>query len=227
MRQIGIQPAWVNLINLSSVSSARQKFSVGVENERVDNVILGSPNLPGASIGSNAIDLTAGGEVRSDQGGSGSDRLRRGLRTGYYDLNGYYSAWFLTGQQPAITHDVLYWFYRREPTNAASPAQSLPIRITNSTATNDIELVAFLTAPGTLKITIGQKDYVQDANAGITSFRVPLQPGVPTFSLMRKGSNVFSFKGGVQIYGASGIPSGVLDLTYWSGSAAQSGRCAL
>jgi hypothetical protein len=57
--------------------------------------------------------------------------------------------------------------------------------------------------------------------------RVPLQPGVPTFSLMRNGSDVFSFQGGIQIYGTSGIPSGVLDLTYWSGSAAQSGRCSL
>jgi hypothetical protein len=149
------------------------------------------------------------------------------IGTGYYDLNGYYSAWFLTGHQPVITHDVMYYFYRREPTNASSPSQSLPVHITNSTAKDDIELVAFLTAPGALKITIGQKDYQQNAAAGITSFRVPSQPGVPTFSLIRNGSTVFSFKGGVQIYGTSGIPSGVIDLTYWSGSAAQSGRCAL
>jgi hypothetical protein len=153
--------------------------------------------------------------------------LARDIGTGYYDLNGYYSAWFLTGRQPDITHDVLYYFYRRESSNAASPAQSLPIHITNSTAKDDIELVAFLTVPGTIKITIGQNDYLKDAAAGITSFRVPSQPGVPIFSLMRNGSNVFSFKGGVQIYSASGIPSGVLDLTYWSGSAAQSGRCSL
>jgi hypothetical protein len=149
------------------------------------------------------------------------------IGTGYYNLNGYYSAWFLTGHQPVITHDVLYYFYRREPTNASSSSQSLPVHITNSTAKDDIELVAFLTAPGTLKITIGQKDYQQNAAAGITSFRVPSQPGVPTFSLTRNGSTVFSFKGGVQIYGTSGIPSGVIDLTYWSGSAAQSGHCAL
>jgi len=153
--------------------------------------------------------------------------LARDIGTGYYNLNGYYSAWFLTGQQPAITHDVLYYFYRREPSNAASPAQSLPIRVTNGSAEDDIELVAFLTAPGTLKITIGQRDFVQDAPAGITSFKVPLQPGVPVFSVMRKGSSVFSFKGGVQIYGTGGIPSGVLDLTYWSGSASRSGSCSL
>jgi Glycosyl hydrolase family 71 len=153
--------------------------------------------------------------------------LARDIGTGYYDLNGYYAAWFSTGRQPAITHDVLYYFYRREPTSAAGPAQSLPVHVTNSTPEDDIELVAFLTAPGTLKITIGQQDHVKDAPAGITSFKVPLQPGVPTFSLLRSGSNVFSFQGGVQIYGTSGIPSGAIDLTYWSGSAAQSGRCVL
>jgi len=52
-------------------------------------------------------------------------------------------------------------------------------------------------------------------------------PGVPTFSLLRNGSAVFSFQGGVQIYGTGGLPSGVLDMTYWSGSAAQGGRCSL
>jgi hypothetical protein len=88
-------------------------------------------------------------------------------------------------------------------------------------------LVAFLTAPGTLKITIGGNTYTQNAAAGIASFKVPAQPGIPLFTLSRSGTDVFSFVGGVQIYGMSGIPSGVQDLTYWSGSAAKSGICSL
>ena len=48
--------------------------------------------------------------------------LRRDIGTGYYDLNGYYAAWFLTQQQPTVTHDVLYYFYRKELTTAAAPA---------------------------------------------------------------------------------------------------------
>jgi hypothetical protein len=153
--------------------------------------------------------------------------LARDIGTGYYDLNGYYSAWFLMGQQPAITHDVLYYFYRREPSNAASPAQASPARVTNSVPEDNIELVAFLTAPGTVKISIGKQESVQNAPAGITSFKVPSQPGVPTFSLLRNGSSVFSFQGGVQIYDAAGIPSGQHDMTYWSGSADKSGVCTL
>ena len=155
--------------------------------------------------------------------------LRTDIGTGYYDLNGYYAAWFLTQTQPTITHDVLYYFYRREPTNAAGPAQSTldTNNGTNGTpAQNDIELVAFLTAPGELKITIGGKTYTQNAAAGVTSFKVPLQAGTPLFTLSRSGVDVFSFKGGVQIYGMSGIPPKVQDLTYWSGSAAKSGICA-
>ena len=153
--------------------------------------------------------------------------LRGDIGTGYYDMNAFYAAWFLTGQKPTITHDVLYYFYRREPGTAAAPAQSqLDTNITH-TAENDIELVAFLTAPGTLKITIAGKIYTLSAPAGITSFKVPAQPGVPVFALSRSGTDVFSFSGGVQIYGLSGIPSGVQDLTYWSGSAAKSGVCSL
>jgi Glycosyl hydrolase family 71 len=153
--------------------------------------------------------------------------LNTSIGTGYYDLNGYYAAWFLTGQQPAITHDVLYYFYRREPTTAAAPAQK-KIGTTNTTpASNNIELLAFLTAPGEISITIGGKTYTQSAGTGVTSFTIPSQPGVPQFALSRDGDVVFSFNGGVQIYGAGGLPSKVQDLTYWSGSAAASGNCAL
>jgi hypothetical protein len=154
--------------------------------------------------------------------------LSTDIGTGYYDLNGYYAAWFLTQTQPTITHDVLYYFYRREPTNAAGAAQSTLDTASGGTpAENDIELVAFLTAPGELKITIGGKTYTQNAAAGVTSFKVPSQPGTPLFTLSRSGVDVFSFNGGVQIYGVGGLPSQVQDLTYWSGSAAKSGICAL
>jgi hypothetical protein len=133
----------------------------------------------------------------------------------------------LTGQRPAITHDVLYYFYRREPSTAAGPAQSQMDHVAAGTAQDQIELLAFLAAPGTLKITIGGASYSRYAAAGVTSFRIPSQPGKPVFALSRDGADVFSFAGGVQIYGPGGLPSGVIDLTYWSGSAGNSGVCSL
>jgi hypothetical protein len=153
--------------------------------------------------------------------------LQRSIGTGYYNLTGYYAAWFLTGQQPQITHDVLYYFYRREATTAASPAQAQIGSIATGAAQNNIELLAFLTSPGVLKITIGGNTYTQNAAAGLASFSVPSQAGTPLFTLSRNGVDVFSFKGGVQIYGAAGLPSGVQDLTYWNGSASKSGVCTL
>jgi hypothetical protein len=153
--------------------------------------------------------------------------LQRTIGTGFYNLSGYYAAWFLTGKQPAITHDVLYYFYRREPSNARVTAQARQDYATGGAAENNIELLAFLTAPGQLKVTIGGKTYTQNAAAGMVSFKVPLQPGVPLFTLSRNGAQVFSFQGGVQAYGVGGIPSGVADMTYWSGSAARSGVCSM
>lgn len=153
--------------------------------------------------------------------------LKRTIGTGYYDMNGFFAAWFLTGQQPQITHDVLYYFYRREPTSASALAQRQTDRIATGTAQNEIELVGFLTAPGVLKVTINGITYSQSAAAGIVSMKVPSQPGTPVFTLTRNGAEVFSFEGGVQIYGSGGLPTGVEDLTYWSGSAAKTGICSL
>lgn len=153
--------------------------------------------------------------------------LRRDIGTGFYDLNAYYAAWFLLRKQPPITHDVLYYFYRREPTDAASPSQSAANRVRNSTPEDDIELLAFLTAPGSVEISIAGKSFTQSAPAGISSFKVPTAPGFPVFSLSRGGSQVISFQAPVEIFGRAGLPSGVIDMTYWSGSASKSGVCAL
>jgi hypothetical protein len=140
--------------------------------------------------------------------------------TGLYDLTGYYATWFQTGSQPTITRDVLYYFYRKEPTTAAAPAQSQPMTMPfPQTPQNQIELLAFLTAPGTLSITINGQTTTQAAPAGVTSFKVPTAPGIPQFALTRNDVPVIQFQGKTQIYGAAGLPTGVLDLTYWSDSA--------
>jgi hypothetical protein len=152
------------------------------------------------------------------------------IGTGFYDLDAYYASWFLTGQPPTITGDVLYYFYRREPTGAAAPAQSQPttaVLAGGGPGQDNIELLGLLSAPGTLEITVNGQTFTKDAPAGLTSFTVPLQPGTPKFGLARGGAAVFSFDGGTAVVGDGGLPSGVLDLTYWSGSASKEGTCAL
>lgn len=136
------------------------------------------------------------------------------IGTGYYDMNAYYAAHFLTGQQPVITKDVLYWFYRKMQTTAAHLNQANGVKLISSVEESNIEAVGFLTAPGTIVIN-GQSLAVP---AGVSSFKVPTTPGFPSFALQRNGSNVMQGKGGVQIYGNEGSPAGTLDLSYWSGS---------
>jgi hypothetical protein len=152
--------------------------------------------------------------------------LATNIGTGFYDLTAYYAAWFATGTAPQITKDVLYWTHRRMPSNAARgniPGTTTPYDaftcVAPGTPTDNIELLAFLTAPGNLVINGASVA----AQAGITAFTQPLTPGFPQFRLQRDGSDVFEFKSPVQIYAGNAIPNGVLDMTYWSGSAASAG----
>lgn len=143
--------------------------------------------------------------------------LATNIGTGFYDLNAYYAAWYATGVQPPITQEVLYWFHRRMKASSAHPNQSATFAITaGETASDNIELLAFLTQPGTLSIN----GVTMSAPAGITSFLQPLAPGNPSFALERNGSNVLSFASPMTVYGPAGSPAGTLDLTYWCGSLA-------
>jgi hypothetical protein len=154
--------------------------------------------------------------------------LSGAIGTGYYDLNAYYASWFLTGTAPPITGDVLYYFYRREPTGAAASEQTMTTTASGGAAPeDDIELLAFLVSPGTLTIAINGQTFAEDAQAGVTSFKTPLQPGTPTFSVARGGATVVSLQGGIEAVGAAGLPSHTLDLTYWSGSASKNGTCTI
>jgi hypothetical protein len=120
-----------------------------------------------------------------------------GIGSWAYDLVGYYATYFATGQAPAITKDVLYPIYKKMRSTDPHPNQSKPcvIQPGQPPEESNIELLAFLTAPGTLMIN-GQ---VSSAPAGITSYKQPMAPGIPKFALQRNGSNVFSFNGPVTI----------------------------
>ena len=146
--------------------------------------------------------------------------------TGYFDLTGYYAAWFLSRKEPVVTHDVLYYFYRKEPVNAAAPKAAKPTRAVGYVAGKDmIELLGFLTAPGTLSVSIGDRSYTKNVGAGVQPFEVPLSKGTPRFSLSRGNATLISFEGRPSIVGEEGLASGYADLTYWSGSASAAGTC--
>jgi hypothetical protein len=147
--------------------------------------------------------------------------------TGYFNLTGFYASWFLTGRVPAITHDVLYYFYRKHPVYAWASKAGEQVKSASfwQPGTDAIEVLGFLEAPGTLAISIGGKKSTKKVDAGVQSFTVPLGAGTPRFSLLRNDDVVISFEGATPIVGESNLPGGYADLTYWSGSASAKGTC--
>ncbi|NTX39270.1 hypothetical protein HUA78_33035 [Myxococcus sp. CA033] len=118
-----------------------------------------------------------------------------GTQWAAFDLTAYYTAWFKTGVQPPIVRDGLYYFHRRHSTSAAPDLtkQSAVYRLVNGApAVNEIELLAFLTAPATLEIELAGSVQRTNVAAGIQSLRVPLQQGTPSFRLVRNGATVAS-----------------------------------
>jgi len=124
----------------------------------------------------------------------------------FYDLTAYYTAWFKTRMQPAITQDVIYYFYRRHKAPAdlpsavpslQKPATPQPPLHPGDAPSDKIELLAFLTANATLRIDDGTGNpnlpqvVVSGVPAGgeIVSVTVPLPPTTtavhPTFVLLR------------------------------------------
>ena len=124
-----------------------------------------------------------------------------GTQYAFYDLAAYYVTWFKTGAAPAITRDVLYYFYRQHATTAPNQ-QSKPFvpDVNGSDAPLDeIELLAFLQQAGTLEIEIGGVKTQQNAAAGMNSFRIPLVTGKPVFRLKRNDDVVINLPGAFEI----------------------------
>lgn len=134
-----------------------------------------------------------------------------------YDLNAYYAQWFKTGKQPTITKDVLYYIHRRQHTDAPQ-LHGVRWKFGRETTSplNDIELLAFLKEPGTLVVKIDGHEYRQKAEAGITSFLVPLPKDkrfVPYFAVEHDGRETLGGFGRYTVYEKVDFPN----LLYHSG----------
>lgn len=101
-----------------------------------------------------------------------------------YDLSAYYIAWFKTGAPPRIVRDGLYYFHRiaRVP-----PAPQLRF----GSWANEVEAVAFLTAPATVEIVTDAGTSRGDFPAGVHVVSAPLPAsGKPRFRIVRDGAVV-------------------------------------
>lgn len=101
-----------------------------------------------------------------------------------YDLTAYYIAWFKTGAPPPITRDAVYYFHRvaRVP-----PAPQLRF----GSWANEVEAVAFLTAPATVEIVTDEGVTRGDFPAGMHVLSAPLPAaGKPRLRIVRGGATV-------------------------------------
>ena len=120
-----------------------------------------------------------------------------GTQYSLYDLTAYYITWFKTGKKPEITRDVLYYSHRIHSVHAKpdlTKQKKMFKPITKEPLRDDIELLCFLKAPGTVTISIGNKKYTKEFKSGVNEFRVPLQDGIPEFTLRRDGKQIINFK---------------------------------
>jgi hypothetical protein len=117
------------------------------------------------------------------------------------DVASYYFDWFKSGKAPTIARDAIYWFHRSHRTDApftntviGRNGSGMKMYVPNgSPASNDVEMVAFLTAPAKLTIRQGNTIRTMDAGTGVVSFKVPMIAGTtPNFTIERNGKVVKS-----------------------------------
>ena len=185
---------------------------------------LQDPNVDGVQV----ITWNDFGEGSEVEPGSATNFL-------FYDLSGYYTSWILAGRQsPRITADRIYYSMRTQDLShayvpagrdAQSSSQAAEARVglmkmpwPNQGLHQDIEMLAFLSAPATLEVAIGDHRYRQDfASAGVVSYSVPLEPGVAHFAIYRSGAKVAELTAPFEIR-ALGPSDRVPNVFYFGGS---------
>jgi glucan endo-1,3-alpha-glucosidase len=120
----------------------------------------------------------------------------RYCHAGYLELARHYIAWFKTGQEPPITQDALFYFYRTHGKNlAASNTNDIPVSWFIGDIADVIYNTVFLTAPAQLVVVSGTNQTTNSLPAGISNVRTPFAPGSQTFKLERNGKVVLSVSG--------------------------------
>jgi hypothetical protein len=116
----------------------------------------------------------------------------------FYDLTAYYIEQFKTGRPPAITADAIYYTYRDEIFDPGRPAAvgDKPFNHPGATpVTNDVEMVAMMRAPGTIRIQLSGQTVSANVGGGLQVLRMPARPGTPSFQILRDGKPVVQTPG--------------------------------
>lgn len=120
----------------------------------------------------------------------------------FYDLAAYYNDWYKTGSPPPIVHDAIYYSERTQiiPDQATDYANVTMQRVGPTPLSNRVQMLAFLTAPATLQISLGGRVSRQEEQAGLAFFSIPAGPGRPVFAILRGGQVVAQVTSGWEIH---------------------------
>ncbi len=122
----------------------------------------------------------------NDHGEHSSHMPTTATQFGFADLNAYYATWYKTGRRPEIRRDALYFFHR---IHRGGPW--IRQHAGTSSWENEIEVVAFLTAPAEVRIETAAGTTTHALEAGMHSVRAPLPShGNPRFAIRRDGRTV-------------------------------------
>lgn len=136
----------------------------------------------------------------------------------FYDLSAYFISWFKTGSPPRTHSDAIYYNHRRQLFKTGSPPRTddKPLKLLGeSKIQNNVEMVAFLTAPATIEIRQGALVEQRDAGAGLAVLQVAAQAGKPLFRILRNGKVVVELE---SHWGIAGEPEYAEDPLYVGGS---------
>jgi formylglycine-generating enzyme required for sulfatase activity len=148
----------------------------------------------------------------------GAERYLFSRDESYLHATAYASAWFKTGQRPAITQDKLFVTYRNrsmwlrrawdgDKKQWVDACLNYPGRFDQIHDDNaDLVYVdTFLTAPAKLTVRLGGKAQTFALPAGAGRAEVPLVPGTPRLTLERGGKVLAETLGRRQILGAKDL----------------------
>lgn len=158
----------------------------------------------------------------NDHGESSSFVPNTATQFGFYDLTAYYIVWYKTGRPPEIVRDALYYFHRVQ----RGPPWVRPFR--NAPAdewVNEVEVVAFLTAPAEVEITTVDGTTRHRVGAGLQVVTAPMPArGRPAFRVVRDHRVVAEAMSPFEI----GRPTGrAIDMVWRAGGSLRAARSAI
>jgi hypothetical protein len=120
----------------------------------------------------------------------------RWTHKGYLEMSKHYIAWYKTGEEPPITRDELFYFYRTHSKDAVPADKSdVMCKWWEGTYADTLYTTVFLTAPAQLEVVSGAGGSTNSLPAGRSHVRTAFLPGHQKMTLRRNGQEVLAVTG--------------------------------